>query len=379
MYFDYSPSQKKLRDELRAYLAQALTPEVRAALGPRAGEHCGPEYRAFVAQMGADGWLGVGWPVEYGGKGLSFVEEYIYLDECRRAEAPLPLVTINTVGPTLMHFGSGEQKREFLPRIVKGEIHFAIGYTEPSAGTDLASLRTRAVREGDHYIVNGQKIFTTGGHDADYFWLAVRTNPEVPKHKGISVLIVDSTLPGIKATPIHTLDDGRTNAMYFEDVRVPVSALVGAENDGWRLMTTQLNHERVALGCSGKAETLLADTIAWARDNGVMTEPWVALALAEVRAKLHALKLLNWRMVWAMSQGAIAPADASVVKVFGSETFVESFRAMQEVVTDHDSELARRLDLAYRWSLVLTFGGGVNEVQREIIATTGLGMPRSKR
>ncbi len=383
MYFDYSPEQKDLRDRLRAYLAGKLTPEVRAALGPRAGEHCGPEYRAFVRQMGEDGWLGVGWPVEYGGKGLSFVEEYIYLDECRRAEAPLPLVTINTVGPTLMHFGSDEQRATFLPRIVRGEIHFAIGYTEPSAGTDLASLRTRAVRDGDHYIVNGQKIFTTGGHDADYFWLAVRTDPDVPKHRGISVLIVDATSAGIKTTPIHTLDDGRTNAVYFEDVQVPVEALVGVENDGWRLMTTQLNHERVALACSGKSETLLADTIGWARDTGALERPWVRLALAEVRAKLHVLKLLNWRMVWAMSHGTIAPADASVVKVFATEAFVETFRTMQEVVGAPEDEpgraLAARLSLAYRWSLVLTFGGGVNEVQREIIATTGLGVPRSKR
>jgi alkylation response protein AidB-like acyl-CoA dehydrogenase len=393
MHFDYSPEQKSFRDRWRAYLAERMTPELRQELGPRPAEHCGPAYRRWIRMLGEDGWLGAGWPVEYGGKGLSFVEEYIFMDELRRAEAPIPLVTINTVGPTLMIFGSDGQKTDYLPRILRGEIHFAIGYTEPGAGTDLASLRTKAVRDGDHYIVNGQKIFTTGGHDADYFWLAVRTNPDAPKHKGITVLIVDSSLPGIKTTPIYTLDDGRTNAVYFEDVRVPVDAVVGAENEGWRLITTQLNHERVALGVSGKAETLLEETIAWAKETAapeggrMIDRPWVRQALAEVRARLHAVRILNWRMVWAMSRGGLTATDASVVKVFGSETFVWAFRTLLEVVGQAGalqpgspgSILDGRIDLAYRWSLVLTFGGGVNEVQREIIATAGLGMPRAKR
>jgi len=393
MFFELSPEQAKLRDDLRAYLTSKLTPEMREKLGPRPAEHCGPEYRAFIRQMGADGWLGVGWPVEYGGKGFSFIEEYIYLDECRRADAPIPLVTIQTVGPTLMHHGSEEQKSSFLPRIVRGEIHFAIGYTEPSAGTDLASLRTRAVRDGEHYIVNGQKIFTTGAHDADFIWLAARTDPDAPKHKGLTIFIVDASLPGISMTPIHTLDDGRTNAVYFSDVRVPASAIVGGENEGWRLITTQLNHERVALACSGKAEALYEETLAWARaastpDGGrVLDRPWVRLALAEVRARLNALELLNWRMVWAMTQDTLRPEDASVVKVYGTETQVWVFRTLLEVIGQAgtlqegspDAVLRGRVDLAYRWSLVLTFGGGVNEIQREIIAVAGLGMPRGRR
>src|SRR5438309_3230637 len=202
MYFDYSPAQKKLRDDLRAYLAEKLTPDVRAELGWQPAEHCGPAYRAWVRQVGADGWLGVGWPKEYGGKGLSYVEEYIFLDECRRVDAPIPLVTINTVGPTLMAFGSPEQKERFLPAIVRGELHFAIGYTEPGAGTDLASLRTRAERDGDSYVINGQKVFTTGAHDADWVWLACRTDPDAPKHKGISIILVPTEAAGFKHTPI---------------------------------------------------------------------------------------------------------------------------------------------------------------------------------
>ena len=387
MHFDYSPEQKAFRDELRAYFAEHLTPERRAALGPRPGEHCGPAYRDWIKQMGADGWLGVGWPAEYGGQGRSIVDEYIFLDECRRADAPLPLVTLNTVGPTLMEHGSNEQKREYLPRILRGEIHFAIGYTEPASGTDLASLRTRAVRDGDHYVINGQKIFTTGAHDADYVWLAARTDPDAPKHKGLSIFIVPTDAAGFKTTPIHTLDDGITNACYFEDVRVPTDAIVASENEGWRLITTQLNHERVALACSGRIESALDDTVAWAKESGRIDEPWVRPALAKVRAKVDALRLLNWRMAWGMAEGRLNPADASVVKVYGTEAMVESYRILLEVVGtggllhpgSPGSILRGRLDESSRWALVLTFGGGVNEIQREIIAVAGLGMPRGPR
>jgi 3-oxocholest-4-en-26-oyl-CoA dehydrogenase alpha subunit len=393
MYFDLSAEQKAFRDELRRYFAEKLTPDVRAALGPRAGEHMGPAYREFIKQMGSDGWLGVGWPVEYGGQGRSYVEEYIFLDECRRAAAPIPLVTLNTVGPTLMQWGSSEQKDRFLPAIVRGEIHFAIGYTEPGSGTDLASLRTRAVRDGDSYVINGQKIFTTGAHDADFIWLAARTDPSAPKHKGISVFIVDASSPGFSFTPIDLLDGGITNITYFEDVRVPASAIVAGENEGWRLMTTQLNHERVALASSGRLESMLEQTVAWAKQTKtptgarVIDEPWVQVTLARVRARVDALRLLNWRMAWAMTAERLKPADASVVKVYGSELFVESYRALLEITgragvlstESPGAALQGFLDEAYRWSLVLTFGGGVNEIQREIIAVAGLGMPRSPR
>jgi alkylation response protein AidB-like acyl-CoA dehydrogenase len=389
----YSPEQLALRDELRAYLGRLLTPEVRRALGPRPGEHQGPVYREVVRRMGADGWLGIGWPVAYGGQGRSFVEHFILVDECRRADAPIPFVTLNTVGPTLLAFGTEEQKQRFLRPILRGEVHFAIGYTEPGAGTDLAALATRAVRDRDAYVVSGQKIFTTGAHDADYLWLAVRTDPTAPRHRGLSILIVDASLPGIKVTPIDTLDDGRTNAVYLDEVRVPVDCLVGRENEGWRLITTQLNHERVALACPGRAEALLEETLAWARrtpapEGGrVVDRPWVRLSLARVRARLEALRLLNWRLAWELSQGEMSPADASAVKVYGSELFVEVYRSLLEVLGEAGALregsagalLAGQVERMYRWAYVVTFGGGVNEVQREIIATAGLGLPRSGR
>ena len=387
MYFDLNDEQRAFRDSLRAYFAEKLTPEVRAALGQRAGEHMGPAFRDFVKQMGHDGWLGVGWPVEYGGQGRGYVDELIYMDECRRAQAPIPLVTINTVGPTLMQFGTEEQKSRFLPAIIKGEVHFAIGYTEPGSGTDLASLRTRAIRDGDSYVINGQKIFTTGAHDADYIWLAARTDPDAPKHKGITIFIVPTTLPGYTVTAIDLIDGGMTNATYFEDVRVPASAIVGGENNGWRLITTQLNHERVALAASGRLEGLLEETIAWAKETGVMTEPWVRLTLARVRARVDALRAMNLRMAWAMTVGRLNPAEASVVKVFGTELFVDAYRSLLEVTgragtlspASPGAVLRGDVDEALRSALVLTFGGGVNEIQREIIAVAGLGMPRSAR
>jgi 3-oxocholest-4-en-26-oyl-CoA dehydrogenase alpha subunit len=305
----------------------------------------------------------------------------------------VPFVTINTVGPTLMRFGTHEQKERFLRPILQGEVEFAIGYTEPNAGTDLASLRTRAVRDGEDYVINGQKIFTTGGHEADYIWLAARTNPDVPKHKGLSIFIVDAKSPGIKMTPIMTIDDHRSNAVYYEDVRVPADMIVGEENEGWRLITTQLNHERVALACSGKAEAHLEDVVEWARtteapEGGrVIDRPWVQLTLARSRARLEALRLLNWRLAWELTQNDLNAADASTVKVYGTELFVEVYRSFMEVLGEAGvlkngspgAFLAGRVEQMYRWAYVVTFGGGVNEIQREIIATAGLGMPRTGR
>ncbi|HEX9336399.1 MAG TPA: acyl-CoA dehydrogenase family protein, partial [Pseudonocardiaceae bacterium] len=263
MFLDLIGPQLALRTELRAYFADLVTPAERAAM--RTDRH-GPVYRDIVRRMGRDGWLGVGWPTEYGGRGFGEIEQQIFVNEAARADVQLPSVTLQTVGPTLQEFGTDEQKALFLPRILAGDVHFAIGYTEPSAGTDLAALRTSAVRDGDHYIVNGQKIFTTGGHDADHIWLAVRTDPSAPRHRGISILIVDTTDPGYSWTPIITCDGAHhVNTTYYQDVRVPVNMLVGQENDGWRLITTQLNHERVMLGPAGRIDGMYHRVRDWAR------------------------------------------------------------------------------------------------------------------
>src|SRR4029077_21115419 len=211
--------------ELRAYFDRLLTPEVRAQLGA-AGEGS-PNFRAVVRQMGADGWLGIGWPKEFGGQGRSVLDQFIFFDEVQRAGAPFPFVTINTVGPTLMTYGSDEHKRTYLPGILSGDGNFAIGYTDPEAGTHLAPLRPRAVLDGDEWIINGSKVFTSGANQADYVWLACRTDPDLPKHQGLSMIMVPPDAPGFRYTPIVTVGDIVTTATYYDDVRVPVDNLVG--------------------------------------------------------------------------------------------------------------------------------------------------------
>ena len=381
MFCDLTDSQLALRDELRAYFSGLLSPDERAAL---LTERHGTVYRDVVRRMGSDGWLGVGWPPEYGGRGLGQVEQQIFVSEAARADVPLPAVTLQTVGPVLQAHGTAAQKEFFLPRILAGEVHFAIGYTEPEAGTDLASLRTRAVRNGDTYVVNGEKIFTTGGHDADYIWLACRTDPDAPRHRGISILIVDTTDPGFSWTPIITHDGAHhTNATYYSDVRVPVTMRVGEENAGWRLVTAQLNHERVMLGPAGRIAALHDRVCGWAERAGLLARPDVRRALARTYASLRINELLNWQVAAAPTMEI---ADASVTKVYASERLQLVGQLLEEVVGRHGdpadeetAELFRWLDIQAKRNTVLTFGGGVNEIQRELIATAGLGLPRVPR
>ncbi len=388
---DLNDEEKALQKELREYFATLVTPEQRVEQDEE--EEMGAAWRATVRQMGTDGWLGIGWPTEFGGQGRGPVDQLIFYEEANRAGAPVPLVTINTVGPTIAQYGTPEQKAFFLPKILGGEIHFAIGYSEPEAGTDLASLRTRAVKHGDEYIVNGQKVFTTGGHVADYIWLACRTDPDAPKHRGISILIVDTKDPGFSSTPIHTVAGGFTNATYYRDVRVPVGMLVGEENLGWRMITTQLNFERVAMGPSGRIFRSLDAVTEWAKatkapdGRRMIDQEWVRINLARVRAKAEACGLLNWRIASLQQRGTPNPGDASALKVYGTELRIESTRLLMEVLGPEGTiqkgaagaALDGLLEVAYRGAIVGTFGGGVNEVQREIVGGAGLGMPRVPR
>jgi len=390
MQLELTAEQQALREELRSYFEGLMTPEERDLL---LVERHGEVYRDVVKRMGRDGWMGVGWPEEYGGRGFGEIEQQIFANEASRADIPLPSVTLQTVGPTLQVHGTQKQKDMFLPRILSGDVHFAIGYSEPDAGTDLASLRTSARREGDHYVVNGQKLWTTGGHDADYVWLAVRTDPDAPKHKGISVLIVDTTDPGYSWTPIITCDGAHhVNATYFNDVRVPVDMLVGEENQGWKLITTQLNHERVMLGPAGRIQGLRDQVRAWcetheAPDGGlVVHQPDVKQVLAEAAAVIRVNELLNYQVAAAGAAGPVSVADASAGKIFSSDRIQHLGRLLGEVVSRYGdpaepetARLMRWLDSHAKRNLVLTFGGGVNEVQRELVSMTGLGLPKVPR
>jgi 3-oxo-4-pregnene-20-carboxyl-CoA dehydrogenase beta subunit len=381
MFIDLTPEQLELRDELRAYFSGLMSPVERAEL---LTERHGAVYRDVVRRMGRDGWLGVGWPAGYGGRGFGQLEQQIFVDEAARADVPLPAVTLQTVGPTLMEHGTPWQKDFFLPPILAGEMHVAIGYTEPEAGTDLAALRTRAVRDGADYVVDGQKIFTTGAHAADYIWLACRTDPDAPRHRGISILIVDTSDPGFSWTPIITHDGAHhVNATYYAGVRVPVTMRVGAENDGWRLITTQLNHERVMLGPAGRIAALHDRVRDWAAERSLLTRPDLQRALARAAAAIRVNELLNWQVAAAP---AVDVADASATKVFSSEQLQLIGQWMIEAVGRHadpaepdTAALMTWLDVQLKRNTVLTFGGGVNEIQRELIATAGLGLPRAPR
>jgi len=392
MHISYTPEQEQLRQQLREYFAALMTPERRAGLAHADGEYGdGETYKEVVRQLGHDGWLAIGWPAEYGGHDRSVLDQLIFTDEAAIAGVPIPFLTINTVGPTIMRFGSPTQKERFLPRIAAGELHFSIGYSEPGAGTDLASLRTRAVRDGDSYVINGQKMWTSLIQYADYVWLACRTDPEAPRHKGLSIIMVPTNAEGFSWTPVRTLAGVTTSATYYSDVRVPIGNLVGEEHRGWPLITNQLNHERVALTSAAPVISALADVLEWARSTKladgrrVIDQEWVQLNLARVHAKADFLKLVNWRI--AAAAGSPGPAAASATKVYGTELTIEACRLMMEVLGANaevragsaGALLAGRIERMHRSALILTFGGGTNEVQRDIISAAALGLPLSRR
>ncbi|MFF2553076.1 acyl-CoA dehydrogenase family protein [Nocardia sp. NPDC058058] len=389
MFIELTAEQRRLRDELRSYFTGLVTPEEEAEM--LVNRH-GDAYRTVVKRMGADGKLGVGWPKEYGGQGFGPLEQQIFYNEAVRADVPVPLVTLLTVGPALQSYGTDEQKQKFLPGILTGDIHFAIGYSEPDAGTDLAALRTSAVQDaGGDWIVNGQKIFTTGAHEADYIWLAVRTGTVESRHRGITILIMDTKDPGYSWTPIITADGAHhTNATYFDNVRVPASMVVGEVDKGWKLITTQLNHERVSLGPSGKIEQLYTRVREWAHKQGVLGEIEVRRSLGRLHAMVRLNELLNWQVASNMERPDADPADviadASATKVYSTEALQEAGRLAEEIVGRYGdpadpatAELLVWLDRRTKQNLVVTFGGGVNEVMRELIAQMGLRLPRVPR
>ncbi|MHB9759977.1 acyl-CoA dehydrogenase family protein [Streptomyces sp. BYX5S] len=395
MHLAPTERQRELRAQLRERF-RTLMPD-----GPPAADDPDGQ-RRLLRRIGAEGLLGLGWPVEYGGQGRGADEQFVFFDEAYRAGAPVSMVTLNTVGPTLMKYGTEEQKASFLPRILAGDLVFAIGYSEPSAGTDLAALRTRAVRDGasGDWVIDGQKVFTSNAQNADWIWLACRTDPEAPKHRGISIVLVPTDAPGFSWTPIETVGGLTTTATYYDGIRVPGANLVGEEDAGWGLITNQLNHERVALAAIGmQAEDFYERVADAARTPDPVTgerrvdSPWVRSQLAEAHARLAATRLLNWRLVGDVGTGRLAPGDASGVKFAGTESAVETYRICQRIAGEAgwvragspgsfggeagvgDGELERM----NRAAQINTFGGGVSEVQREIVATMRLGMRRGKR
>ncbi len=391
MHVSHTPEQRELRQTLRTYFNQLMTPELREATR---GNEGGDAYKQVIRQIGKDGWLALGWPKEYGGHARGACDQLIFFEEAQLAGAPLPFVTINTVAPALMEHGSEAHKRELLPKIAAGELHFCIGYTEPAAGTDLAALKTSAVRDGDDYVINGTKIFTSSAEAADYVWMAARTDSECARpHQGITIFIVPTGQPGFSYSPIHTVGGVRTNVSYYDNVRCPASMIAGELNGGWKLITSQLNHERVglaAIGVSGLG--IYQRVLEWARsanDRGerAIDQGWVQDTLAEVHNRLEAMRLLNWRMAWMMDQGEPDPAFASALKIYSTETLITVYRLMMDVLGDQalqrrsgpGDNLAGDIEEEYRKCQINTFGGGIAEVMRDLVAGFGLNMRAYRR
>ena len=391
MEFALTPEQEQFVKDFQNYLRTHMTAELKDELDKELAYSESAICLKFIRQMGHDGWLGVGWPKEFGGQGRSPIEQHLFFEIAHYEGAPLPVLPLNTVGPSLMRFGSEEQKKEFLPRILRGEVEISIGYTESDAGTDLASIKTAAVRDGDYYIINGAKVFTSLAHTSDYIWLAARTDPTAPKkHHGISVFLIPMNTPGITIKPLYTMPGERNNYTFYDNVRVPKSCLVGEENKGWKYITTQLDFERIMLSPSSPMRRNIEDTIRWAKETKVDGTPiiehqGVKTTLAELLMEVEVLKILNYQVAWLITNGVVPYAEASMVKVFGSELYQRVNGTLLQIMGQYGqlqaqskwAPLRGRVEKAFRSDIVFIFGGGAIEVQKNIIAMAGLGMPRS--
>ncbi len=391
MEFALTPKQEQFARGFEDYLKTHMTAEMVAERDENELAYSeSPLCMEFIRQMGRDGWLGVGWPREYGGQGRSPMDQHIFYEIASYHDAPMPMLSLNTVGPAIMRYGSDEQKAEYLPRILSGEMEVCIGYTEPEAGTDLASLKTLAIRDGDEYVINGQKVFTSLAHVSDYIWLAARTDPNAPKkHHGLSVFLVPMNTPGISIEPLHTMAGERNNYTFFDNVRVPRSCLIGEENMGWKYLTTQLDFERIMLSPSAPMRRNIEDTIQWAKETRidgsyVIEKPWVRAKLAELMMEQEVLRILNFYVAWLVTNNVVPYAEASMIKVFGSELYQRVNSALLQIMGQYGqlhgsskwAPLKGRVEKAFRSDVVYIFGGGASEVQRNIIAMAGVGMPR---
>lgn len=385
MFIGLTPEQESLQNEIRSYFESLVSEDDAASL---LHDRHGPVAERIVRQLGDDGWLGVGWPKAFGGRGFGPLEQQIFESEAVRASIPLSSVTLQTVGPTLLRYGTEEQKQRFLPGILRGEIEFAIGYTEPDAGTDLFSLSTTAKKQADgSYVVNGQKTYTTGGHSADYIWLAARTGTVESRHRGLSILIVDTNDPGFSYTPVISLDGAHhTNATYYEDVHVPAAMLVGEENDGVRYLISQLNHERVMLSPSGRIAALYDLVHNWAASQRLLDLDDVRECLGEILAVLKVNNVLNWRVVASAGPDGPSQAEASASKVFHTTRVQRVARIAEDIIyawgdlaDPYTAQTLKSLDVHSKRNVVITFGGGVNEVMRDMVSEVGLGLPKVSR
>jgi alkylation response protein AidB-like acyl-CoA dehydrogenase len=389
MDFGLTERQRAWVEEVRAFLDEEFGPAEREAVRLGGGEWSGDVIREFRRRLLDRGWLSLMWPEEHGGLGRSVVDNLLLMDELAYAGAPAIDMTAASVAPTIIRSGTPEQRARWLPAIRRGEVEFAIGYSEPDAGSDLASLRTTAALDGDVWVVNGTKIWNTGAEYCTHEWLACRTDADAPRHRGISVLIVPLDAPGIEVTGIATWRGMRTNQVWFDDVRVPGENLIGERDRGWAYVTQALDLERVAIGITGALRRLLDGLTAWCRGTTIdgaapAARPEVQLRLAELAVDVELARLLNHRAAWLIDAGRPASAEASMTKVFTTELHARASSVALDLLGPagqldaHDARapIAGLAQLMYRAAPYLRFGGGTNEIQRDIIAQRGHGLPR---
>ena len=389
MRYEFSPEQLAWRDDVRRFLRKTVTPALVAEMRVAGNEGDGPLARAFHKKMFEKGWWGIGWPKEFGGLGKSALEQFIYVEEMEAAGAPAMRLTITSVAPTILRAGTEEQKAKWLPPILRGDLEFAVAYSESEAGTDLAALKTRAVLDGDEWVISGQKMWNTGAHTATHNWVAVRTEPEAPKHKGISMMIVPMDRPGITVQPLWTWSGIRTNAVFFDDVRVPRDNLIGERGMGFYYAMMALDFERIMIGSVGLLRRFLGELKAFVRrtrrdGRPLGAVPWVRRALADLEMRVEVGRQIGLLNAWLIDQGEVPTKEGSIAKVYVTELNAHLASVGMEILglagqlapDDPTAPLHGRLQWLYTTAPMQRFGGGTNEIQRIIIAQRGLGLPR---
>jgi alkylation response protein AidB-like acyl-CoA dehydrogenase len=386
--FGWDDELEAFRTEVRTFARGMATPALIDELDKQGREGGrGPLMSQVIAEIDRRGWMRMCWPKEYGGEARSPWYQYILVEELQAHGVAYSLGTAGMIGPAVMQFGTPEQKQKYLPGLWSGEIRCALGYSEPSAGTDLASLRTRAVRDGEEWVINGQKLWTSGAHVSTHVWLAVRTNPDVEKHRGISMFIVPLDSPGVTIRPVWTFADWRTNEVFFDDVRVPNEALIGEANTGWYIAARALDYERVSIGGYTGLVMSFERLVRHLREQRpeLLKEPEVRVRLAELEVELHSVRALTLTNAAIIAAGDTPTMQASMVKVASSELRYHLGSVAMDLLGRHGALTRESGDLApedgdfdrtYRSSPILRFGGGTNEVQRNIIAQRGLKLPR---
>lgn len=389
MDFRFTPEQERFREEIRRFLDEHVSAALRQEIATSAHTP-GPLAKAFLRVLGAQGWLGIGWPKEYGGQGKSMIEQMIFYDELDLRDIHYGGLTITSLAMTLMKVASEAQKQAYLPRILRGELEICLGYTEPGAGSDLASLITRAEREGGEYVITGQKVFTTGAHYCSHIWLLARTDPDLPRHKGLSVFILPLESPGVTVRPLYTMGAIRTNEVFLDHVRVPASAMVGAPNSGFYTVAVALDFERIFMGKYARLRRNFDELLACCRDlrrdgRALLEDPVVQERLVNLHIAIERLRLLCFRSAWMVDQGKVPTAEASAQKVLASELEQRLTEEGMKILgscgqleygSPH-APMEGRLVSAWLLAPMMRFGGGTNEIQRDIIAQRGLGLPRA--